>query len=292
MHGKIEPLLCELHAHTTWSDGELSLRELVDLYGRSGFDVLCVTDHSVRSDDPWLAADAPQRSVHAGNHSAYLSEIEAEAARARHEYDLLLVPGLELTYNDLDPYLAAHAVALGCRAFVSVDRGVDAALARARRGGGAHCRPSVSHPAPELARPGDAALLPGLAHAGPARRPLGALQPLRPVRLGRGAGPAGNRERRLSPAGAPLRLEDAAAVREERGSGRSLPALPPSSVPHADRRSRRAARRCVTAPSAAPPAACAGGSPTTLRPRPRRLGRRPVTSRCRSGHGEQRVTVR
>src|SRR5687767_657955 len=23
-------LLCELHAHTTWSDGELSLRELVD----------------------------------------------------------------------------------------------------------------------------------------------------------------------------------------------------------------------------------------------------------------------
>ena len=47
------PLLCELHAHTTWSDGDLRVAELVDLHGRNGFDVLCVTDHTVRSDDPW-----------------------------------------------------------------------------------------------------------------------------------------------------------------------------------------------------------------------------------------------
>jgi hypothetical protein len=39
------PLLCELHAHSTWSDGDLTLTELVDLYGMHGFDVLCVTDH-------------------------------------------------------------------------------------------------------------------------------------------------------------------------------------------------------------------------------------------------------
>jgi hypothetical protein len=137
MRRKIEPLLCELHAHTTWSDGELSLRQLVDLYGRSGFDVLCVTDHCIRSDDPWLTAHASLRSVHSGNHGDYLAEIEVESKRARHEYDLLLVPGLELTYNDLDPYLAAHAVALGCRAFVSVDGGLDAALAHARGEGAA-----------------------------------------------------------------------------------------------------------------------------------------------------------
>jgi hypothetical protein len=36
---KLEPLLCELHAHTTWSDGVLTTRELVDLYGRSGFEL-------------------------------------------------------------------------------------------------------------------------------------------------------------------------------------------------------------------------------------------------------------
>jgi histidinol phosphatase-like PHP family hydrolase len=45
---RIQPLLCELHAHTTWSDGEMSPRELIDLYGRAGFDVLAITDHTVR----------------------------------------------------------------------------------------------------------------------------------------------------------------------------------------------------------------------------------------------------
>jgi predicted metal-dependent phosphoesterase TrpH len=34
-------LLCELHAHTIWGDGQLVLSEVVDLYGRNGFDVLC-----------------------------------------------------------------------------------------------------------------------------------------------------------------------------------------------------------------------------------------------------------
>src|SRR6202007_2131638 len=116
MRRKVEPLLCELHAHTRWSDGELPLPELVDLYGRNGFDVLAVTDHVIRTDDPWLADDAPLQGVHAANHADYLAEMAAQAERARREYDLLLVPGLELTYNDPDPFLAAHAVAVGCRA--------------------------------------------------------------------------------------------------------------------------------------------------------------------------------
>jgi 3',5'-nucleoside bisphosphate phosphatase len=137
MRRKVEPLLCELHAHTRWSDGALTIPELVDLYGRNGFDVLCVTDHVNRTDDPWLPADAPLRGVHAGNHADYVAEIEAQAERARREYDLLLLPGLELTYNDLDPYLAAHAVAVGCRAFVSVDMGLELALGAARGEGAA-----------------------------------------------------------------------------------------------------------------------------------------------------------
>ncbi|MBV8479517.1 MAG: flippase-like domain-containing protein [Actinobacteria bacterium] len=137
MRRKIEPLLCELHAHTRWSDGALTVPELVDLYGRNGFDVLCVTDHVNRSDDPWLPADAPARGIVRANHADYLAELGAQAERAMREYDLLLLPGLELTYNDLDPYLAAHAVAIGCRAYVSVDDGIDVALANARGEGAA-----------------------------------------------------------------------------------------------------------------------------------------------------------
>jgi predicted metal-dependent phosphoesterase TrpH len=131
---KRSPLLCELHAHTTWSDGELSLRELVDLYGWSGFDVLCVTDHAVRSDDPWRAAG---RSVTQATYEEYLAAIAAEARRARSAYELLLIPGLELTYDDADPARAAHAVAIGLRTFVGLDDGLDAALGRARDAGAA-----------------------------------------------------------------------------------------------------------------------------------------------------------
>jgi 3',5'-nucleoside bisphosphate phosphatase len=137
MRRKVEPLLCELHAHTRWSDGALTLPELVDLYGQNGFDVLAVTDHVVRSDDPWLPPDGPLCGVHVANHDEYLAEIVAQAERARREYDLLVVPGLELTYNDPYPSAAAHAVAVGCRTFVGVDDGLDSALIEAREAGAA-----------------------------------------------------------------------------------------------------------------------------------------------------------
>ena len=206
MRRKVEPLLCELHAHTRWSDGAFTVPELVDLYGRNGFDVLCITDHVNRTDDPWLPADAPMRGVHAANHADYLAEIEAQAERARREYDLLLLPGIELSYNDLDPFLAAHAVAVGCRAFVSVDGGLDAALARARGEGAALV---AAHPygRRRAAIPSRTTQLffrewRALREA---RRPLGAVQPLEAVRLGGGARPARCRQRRLPPRGAPVR---------------------------------------------------------------------------------------
>jgi hypothetical protein len=118
-------LLCELHAHSTWSDGALSLRELVNLYGRAGFDVPCVTDHALRSDDPWFAERARDGRgvVDAGNFDAHLAAIDLEAERALARYGMLVIPGLELTDNDLDPNKAAHAVAVGLRAFVPLDTG-------------------------------------------------------------------------------------------------------------------------------------------------------------------------
>jgi predicted metal-dependent phosphoesterase TrpH len=138
MRTRPAPLLCELHAHSTWSDGELSLRELVDLYGGLGFDALCITDHTSRTDDPWLPAiEHGPRAVHAANYADYLAEVVREADRARRQYDLLLLPGLELTWNDLDPLRAGHALALGLRTFVSVDAGLEAALAAARAAGAA-----------------------------------------------------------------------------------------------------------------------------------------------------------
>jgi hypothetical protein len=115
-------LLCELHAHTTWSDGYLTLPELVDLYGGHGFDVLCVTDHTVRLDDPMPSA------IDSWTWPAYLAAVRAEAARALAEYELVVIPGLELSDNHDDPELSAHALAIGLEHHVSVDTGIVPAL--------------------------------------------------------------------------------------------------------------------------------------------------------------------
>jgi predicted metal-dependent phosphoesterase TrpH len=126
MATKLPPLLCELHAHTTWSDGALAPRELCDLYGRAGFDVLAITDHTT-------ASGHLQEADFAG----YLEQLTLEAERALRLYGLLVIPGLELTHDDPDPVHAGHALALGLRSFVGVAGGLEPALRAARAHGAA-----------------------------------------------------------------------------------------------------------------------------------------------------------
>jgi len=123
---KQPPILCELHAHTTWSDGKLSPRELCDLYGRSGFDVLAVTDHATPAD-----------GVRPEGYDEYLAAIEVENERALRLYDMLVLPGLELTVEDADVTRAGHAVAIGLRAYVEVAEGLEPSLRAARAHGAA-----------------------------------------------------------------------------------------------------------------------------------------------------------
>src|SRR4029453_7905369 len=132
MRARVSSLLCELHAHTTWSDGQLTLPELVALYGSAGFDVLCVTDHVLREDDPWPVVHG-RPCVDRETFAPYLEAIARERDRARSLYGLLVVPGLALTYNDLDPDRACHAVAVGLERLISMDEGPAAAMEEAPR---------------------------------------------------------------------------------------------------------------------------------------------------------------
>jgi hypothetical protein len=140
-----KPLLCELHAHTTWSDGSLTLTELVDLYGFHGFDVLCVTDHALPTGSHYLTETA---------HERYCAAIDREARRAHEQYNLLLVPGLELTFHDGDTDGAGHAVAVGLRSWVPLGGGLEHALLEARGAGAAviAAHPHGRDPDPNLAR--------------------------------------------------------------------------------------------------------------------------------------------
>jgi 3',5'-nucleoside bisphosphate phosphatase len=132
-------LLCDFHVHTTWSDGRLSLREVVDLYGRTGrFDVLAITDHILGRKDllrrlgRMATLGRRQFSITQETFDDYLADIEKEATRARREYGLLVVPGAEVTQNHIRAKHNSHIVALGIRKFISADETARAILEEIR----------------------------------------------------------------------------------------------------------------------------------------------------------------
>lgn len=135
-------LLCDFHVHTRWSDGRLTLRDTVDLYGRTGrFDVIAITDHILMKKDllarAGRIATLGQRrfGIAAEQFEAYLDDVRQEAERARREYDLLVVPGAEITQNRLAGRKNAHIIALDIQAYISADQTADDILREIRRQG-------------------------------------------------------------------------------------------------------------------------------------------------------------
>ena len=135
-------LLCDFHVHTQWSDGRLTLREVIDLYGRTGrFDVIAITDHILMKRDllarAGRIATLGQRAfgVREDAFDDYLTEIQDEAARARREYDMLVIPGAEVTQNRIRSKRNAHIIALDIKEYISADQSPNAVLAEIRRQG-------------------------------------------------------------------------------------------------------------------------------------------------------------
>jgi processive 1,2-diacylglycerol beta-glucosyltransferase len=102
-------LLCDLHTHTTWSDGKLSVAEIVDFYGQRGFDCLSITDHLC---DPkrllGKLVNLTGLVIPPGELAAYFEEIEHEKKRAWAKYDLLLMTGVEFNKDGYTPKTSTH----------------------------------------------------------------------------------------------------------------------------------------------------------------------------------------
>ena len=136
-------LLCDFHVHTRWSDGRLSLRDVVDLYGRTGrFDVIAITDHILMRRDllaraaRLMSLGRREFSVTEARFQAYLEDIAVEAKRARRLYDLLVIPGAEITQNHIRSRKNSHIVGLNLREYISADQPAEDIL-RAIRSQGA-----------------------------------------------------------------------------------------------------------------------------------------------------------
>src|SRR5687767_277095 len=135
-------LLCDFHVHTRWSDGALSVAEVVDLYGQSGrFDVIAITDHILMKKD--LLARAGRIAtlgrrafgVREDDFAPYLADITKEAKRALEQYGMLVIPGAEVTQNGLRGKKNSHIIALDIKEYISADQGAGAILRHIRRQG-------------------------------------------------------------------------------------------------------------------------------------------------------------
>ena len=135
-------LLCDFHVHTTWSDGRLTLREVVDLYGQTEkFDVLAITDHILARRTCSAGSGAWRRSASGSSRlrprrSTTTWRISRRRARARNgSTACVVIPGAEVTQNHIRAKHNSHIVALGLKQFISADLKAKEILEEIRRQG-------------------------------------------------------------------------------------------------------------------------------------------------------------
>ncbi len=112
-------LLCDFHIHTKYSDGSVELRKAIDIYGQAGFDVIAITDHVVNGDNSiGKFANRFKLSVTASNFDEYIADIKHEAERAWNKYEMLVIPGVEISKNYLSSYKSAHILIIDIKEFI------------------------------------------------------------------------------------------------------------------------------------------------------------------------------
>ncbi len=114
--------LGDFHIHSKNSDGKLSIREIVDLYGRQGFGAIAITDHLCEV-NTFLGQSARylQKTLLSHQFENYLYQISEQAQRAMKIYNMVVIPGVEFTKNSFSHKDSAHILALGIKKFIDPD---------------------------------------------------------------------------------------------------------------------------------------------------------------------------
>src|SRR5581483_3758112 len=111
------PLLCDFHIHTSYSDGKLSVAEVIDFYGHRQFDCICITDHL--ADSRRLIGKLGKLSrltLNPGQLPEYFETIERERRRAWRKYSMLVMTGLEFNKDGLTQKASAHLLGIDLQA--------------------------------------------------------------------------------------------------------------------------------------------------------------------------------
>ncbi|WP_409477718.1 PHP domain-containing protein [Pseudobdellovibrio sp. HCB154] len=129
----MKPLKTDLHIHSQFSDGQLSVAEIVDLYGAKGYGAIAITDHLCERGG--VIGHVSRRlnlSLTEEKFSCYMETLWREKERAQKQYGMLLVPGFEITKNSFFHQRGAHVLILGITDFIDPDLGIEEILYEAK----------------------------------------------------------------------------------------------------------------------------------------------------------------
>lgn len=110
-------LLCDFHIHTNYSDGKLTAPEVVDFYGKRGFDCICITDHL---GDPRRLIGKLSRlanlTLGPEQFEEYFDVLERERRRAWRKYNMIVMAGIEFNKDGLTRKTSAHLLGIDLHA--------------------------------------------------------------------------------------------------------------------------------------------------------------------------------
>jgi len=112
--------LADFHVHTNMSDGKMSLPDVVDLFGSRGFGAIAVTDHLCENRSVLGKASRYLGcSLTEENFAEHMENIRREGERAKKQYNMLVIPGFEITKNSVSNHRSAHVLAIGTDQYIN-----------------------------------------------------------------------------------------------------------------------------------------------------------------------------
>jgi processive 1,2-diacylglycerol beta-glucosyltransferase len=129
--------LCDFHIHTNYSDGRLTLPEVIDFYGRRGFDCICITDHVT---DPGRLigkfSELLNFTIAVDQLDEYFDMLERERRRAWRKYDMLVMTGLEFNKEGFTRKTSGHLLGIDLKAPIAPSLGFVEIVAQIHSQGG------------------------------------------------------------------------------------------------------------------------------------------------------------
>ena len=130
-------LLCDFHIHSNYSDGKLSVPEIVDFYGEHGFDCICITDHLA---DPsrllGKLAELANCTLGQEQVAEYFAVIERERQRAWRRYKMLVLTGIEFNKDGYTRKTSAHLLGIDLKAPVDPSLDIPEIIGKIHEQGG------------------------------------------------------------------------------------------------------------------------------------------------------------